>query len=130
MTWTLGVTWTKVKKLYLSLKFINASNTWYSMTLTKLQIFFLVYIQKIKFHSTQISQKDCLFLLKFDYFRYAAIFQCQKTEMIKLWLNSIISNHEWTSNAIREVTHWLKKHVCILREFSIYWGDSNHTVLP
>ena len=28
VTWTLGVTWTKLKKLHLSLKFINSSNIW------------------------------------------------------------------------------------------------------
>ena len=47
----------------------------------KLQISLL---QKIKFDSTLIIQKYCLFLLKFDHFRYPAIFQCQKTETIKL----------------------------------------------
>ena len=45
----------------------------------------------------QIIQKYCLFSLKSDHFRFAAIFQCQKVGTIKNWLNSIISNHECTN---------------------------------
>ena len=80
-------------------------------------------VKDLKFDSTQIIQKYCLFLLKFDHFHYPAIFQCQKAEMIKLWLNSIIWSHECASNPIIrcvEVTHWLKKYVGILKEFSIF----------
>ena len=83
------------------------------------------FLQKIKFDSTQIIQKYCLFLLKFDLFRSPAIFQCRKTEMIKL-LTKFHNFKPWmrqpSHNKCAEVTHWLKKHVCILREFSIFPG--------
>ena len=94
-----------------------------SRALRKPQISFLKKANLILY--IQINQKYFLFLLKFDHFRYAAIFQCQKVGIIKMWLNSIISNHECASNPIAkcvDVTHWLKKHVCILRQFSIFPG--------
>ena len=37
--------------------------------------------------------------------------------------------HWQSHNKCAEVTHWLKKHVYILWEFSIFPEDSNHTVL-
>ena len=33
------------------------------------------------------------------------------------------------NKCVEEATHWLKKHVCIFREFSIVPGDSNLAVL-
>ena len=116
------MTWTKLKKIHLNLKFINSSDIWYSRN-WKLQISFL---QKVKFDSTQMMiQKYCLFLLKFDHFRHAAIFQCQKAGMIKIWSNSIISNHECANNPIIsgvEVTHCLKNMFVFWGSFWFFWG--------
>ena len=38
--------------------------------------------------------------------------------------------HQQSHIKCAEVTHWLKKHVYILWEFSIFLGDSNQVVLP
>ena len=60
-----------------------------------------------------------LLLLKFDHFRYPAIFHCQKAEMIKLWLNSIIWSHECASNPIIKCVEWshsLVEKICLYFE--------------
>ena len=100
-----------------------------SRTFRKLQISFL---HKVKFDSTQVIQKYSLFLLNFDHLCYTVFFQCQKVEMIKNWLNSIISNHECANNPIISVQKSLigwKNMFIFCRSFRFFWGIQIYAVL-
>ena len=118
------MTWTKLKKLHLSLKFINSSDIWWSIKNLKKTPDFLSTKSQVWFN-TDNSKIFPLFteIWPLSLRSHFPMPESRNDENLTIFHNFKSRMRQQSYNKCVEVTHWLKKHVCILRQFSIFPGD-------